>query len=178
MDVGHLKKNIKHIRRRWGCWTSWNILFLWHFRLVRWPGTSGPAWCSGPSRLLGPPERVIVVSSLPWLSRTVRFSSTVWGTRKKNPKPIKDLLRPLSHYGLLKHWNKHCPLWLSQNTVSLTPSGFTTFVTVTDWKNDRVPGWFGIWPAGGVRIWSRPPEETAESRSEKKKYREKKKVSN
>lgn len=40
-------------------------------------------------------------------------------------------------------------------------------MTVTDWKNDRLLGWFGAWPAGGVRIWSRPPEDTAESRSGK-----------
>lgn len=25
----------------------------------------------------------------------------------------------------------------------LTPSGLTTLVTVTDWKNDLVRGWFG-----------------------------------
>lgn len=68
----------------------------------------------------------------------------------------------------LKDWNKCCPLGLLQYKVTLTPSGFTTFVTVTDWKNDRVLGRFGVWPAGGVRIWSRPPEETAESRSEKR----------
>lgn len=49
----------------------------------------------------------------------------------------------------------------------LTPSGFTTLVTVTDWKKDRLLGWFGVWPAGGAKIWSRPPEDTAESRSEK-----------
>lgn len=41
------------------------------------PGSTG-AVCSGSSSLLGPPERVTVVSSCPWPSRTVRLSSTVW----------------------------------------------------------------------------------------------------
>lgn len=52
--------------------------------------------------------------------------------------------------------------------LRLTPSGFTTLVTVTDWKKERVLGCTGGWAEGGLRIWSRPPEDTAESRSEQR----------
>lgn len=51
--------------------------------------------------------------------------------------------------------------------LQLTPSGFNTLVTVTDWKKERALGRSGVWPTGGAIIWSRPPEDTAESRSKK-----------
>lgn len=47
---------------------------------------------------------------------------------------------------------------------SLTPSGLTTLVTVTDWKKDRIFGCEGA----GFKIWSSPPDDTWESRSGKK----------
>ncbi len=166
---------------------------------------------SGPSTLPGPPERVTVVSTLPWLSLTVRLSSTVWQKKKKKKKKKKEdftddinnasllcqivykrsystnsantfrmvsqvrlfsqilpgFLSCSAHSAKPRHFTRRSAVTVKKQTIPLTPSGCTTLVTVTDWKNDRVLGWFGDWPVGGVRIWSRPLEDTAESRSKK-----------
>lgn len=36
--------------------------------------------------------------------------------------------------------------------LPLTPSGFNTLVTVTDWKKERAAGCSAVWPAGGAII--------------------------
>lgn len=48
-----------------------------------WPCSTGPFEWSGPPEIPEPPERVTVVSSLPWPSLTVRLSSTLWHTQTK-----------------------------------------------------------------------------------------------
>lgn len=133
--------------------------------------------------LPGPPETVIVVSSLPWPSRTVRLSSTLWHKVWEKKTRLQWRYKHLCIYGCfhLQYYNVHVPtktskcntsvyvlfnINLKTSCFSLTPSGFTSLVTVTDWKNDLVFGRFGVWPADGANTSSRPPEDTAESRSE------------
>ena len=94
-----------------------------------------------------------------------------WESHSLNPGSVHAMLYPLS---FTDHFNYFRLLLFNHNnyyikkhvlTVPLTPSGFTTLVTVTDWKKDLILGWPGGWAGGGVRIWSRPPDDTAESRS-------------